>query len=92
MAIHIKQILDEFLKNKKDIWARQKKIEQIVNPLIKDKMKKHIYLKKVLKNCLVFASDSSSFSYEFSLKKGEIIKEIKKEFPEIERIRIELGR
>jgi len=39
----------------------------------------------------VLKSTASSFSYDFRLKKDKILIEIKKEFPQIKDIRIEIG-
>lgn len=91
MATHIRQILGKFLRKGKQKTQYQQKIKKEVEDLLGGEAKKHIQLVKIYKNHLIFRSDSSSFTYDTNLKKETILTEIKKNFPEIEGIKIKTG-
>ena len=91
MATHIKKIIENFIKEKKTDIKEKEKIRQIVDSVLDKKLKKDISLKTIYKNKLIFSSSSSHFSYEFSLKKGELLEALRKEFPQIEDIKIKVG-
>ncbi|MBU2473222.1 MAG: DUF721 domain-containing protein [Candidatus Omnitrophica bacterium] len=91
MAAHIKQLIDEFLKQKNKNLAQQKTIETIVERFLTPAIKNHIHLKMVEQNNLVFSSDSSGAAYNLNLVKKEILQEIQKQFPEVEKISVKTG-
>ena len=91
MATHIKLLIEGFLKKKKEDCAEQEKIEEILNRFLDKETKKHINPKSISRGKLILHSDSSSFTYNFNLKKEKILKEIQKEFPEIKGIRVKIG-
>ncbi len=91
MATHIKNIINQFLREKKAEAKSADKIEKIVEESLGINLKKHIKLQKVYRKNLVFCSDSSSASYEFGLRKEALLKAVKKEFPEIEGAKIKIG-
>jgi hypothetical protein len=91
MATHIKLLIEGFLKKKKEDCAEQEKIEAILTRLLDKETKKHISLKNISKGHLVLHSDSSSFTYNFNLKKAKILKEIQKEFPQIQGVKVKIG-
>lgn len=91
MATHIKELLKCFFdENKKNLEERGK-LEDIVNKVLSEKIRKHVCLKEAYKKKLVFLSDSSSFGYEFNLQREKLLQEIKKEFPLIETIQVKVG-
>lgn len=91
MATHIKFLLEDFLKRKKSELDGFCKIERVVREALDDENKNHIFFKKILKDTLILGSDSSSFMYYFNLKKENVLKRVSKEFPEIKKIKIEIG-
>ena len=91
MATHIKNIINQFLREKKSEAKSAGKIEKIVEESLGENLKKHIRLQKIYKKNLYFRSASSSASYEFGLRKEALLKAVKKEFPEIEGAKIKIG-
>ena len=91
MAIHIKALVKDFLKNQEQEISYRARLKSIVEANIDKKLKKHVYLKKVYKNKLIFVSESSSFSYVFNLGKDKLLKAVREQFPEIEDAKITLG-
>ncbi len=91
MTTHIKCLIEGFLKEKKREICYKKKIEKAICKFLSKKDEKHIKSKKIIKDQLVIYFDSSSFAYNFNLKKNNLLTEIKKEFPEIKGIKIGAG-
>ena len=91
MAVHIKELLEKFLKDNKSNTQQQKKIEEAVSGFLDEEEKKHIKLKNITKNQLVFISQAPSFTYNFNLKKDRILAEVKKISPKIESIKITIS-
>jgi hypothetical protein len=91
VATHIKNIISQFLREKKSEAKSADKIEKIVEENLGENLKKHIRLQKIYKKNLIFCSDSSSASYEFGLRKDTLLKAVKKEFPDIEGTKIKIG-
>ena len=91
MATHIKSIIEEFLKEKKAEAKSTGKIERIVEENLGENLKKHVRLQRIYKKNLYFRSDSSSASYEFRLRREVLLKAVKKEFPDIEGVKIKIG-
>lgn len=91
MATHIKSIIQNFLKNTRNNIQDKTKIEQVIDNNLDKKLKKHIYLKQIYKNTIIFGSESPSVSYVFNLKKQDLLKAIKKELPQIDDVKITIG-
>jgi len=91
MATHIKDILNEFLKQKQKRLSQQQEIETIVNKLLTQELKTHIYLKKMIENKIVFSSDSSGATYNLNLIKEKLLSEIQKQFPKVQKITVQTG-
>jgi hypothetical protein len=91
VATHIKNIINQFLREKKSEAKSADKIEKIIEENLGANLKKHIRLQKIYKKNLIFCSDSSSASYEFGLRKDILLKAVKKEFPDIEGAKIKIG-
>lgn len=91
MATHIKDILGEFLKQKKNRVSQQQEIETIVNKLLTQELKTHVYLKTMVEGRIVFHSDSSGATYNLNLIKEKLLTEIKRQFPEVQKITVQTG-
>jgi len=91
MAIHIKDLIDEFLGRKKKEGQNQERIQQTINQFLSQEGQENIYLKGVLRGDVILGAKSSSCSYDFRLKKNKILAEVQKEFPQIKNIKVELG-
>ena len=91
MSTHIKQLIDEFLRKSRMKGDYKNQIEKTVDGFLGKETRKHIWVKKIIGGRLVFNSDSSSSIYNFSLKKEELLKELKKKHPEIKKIEIRIG-
>lgn len=91
VAIHIKNIIDQFLEEKKAEAKSTGKIEKIIEENLGVDLKKHVRLQRIYKKNLIFCSDSSSASYEFRLRREILLKAVKKEFPDIEGMKIKIG-
>lgn len=91
MATHIKNILNQFLKEKRAEAKSAGKIEKIIEENLGADLTRHIKLRRVYKKNLIFCSDSSSASYEFGLRKEALLKAVKRDFPDIEGAKIKIG-
>ena len=91
MAIHIKCLVDKFLEKKRQDFEHQDKVQQIVNRFLSNETREGIYLKRIFKGEFIFGAASSSFAYDFGLKKSKMLSGIKKEFPQVKDIKIEIG-
>lgn len=67
------------------------RVEEIVNNGLGQKVGKYIHLKRIYKKKLFFSADTSSAIYEFGLKENELLEAVRKEFPEIEGVKIKIG-
>lgn len=91
MATHIKTVLGEFLKKKKQDIGYQERIKKVVAVNIDKKIKKNVHLKTIDKNKLVFNCEGPSFAYVFNLQKDKLLKAVQQEFPEIDGIKTIVG-
>ncbi len=91
MATHIRQLLDDFLKQKEGHLTRQKKIERVIENFLTPAMKEQLSLKAIEGDRIMISSASSGAAYNFNLLKEEILQEIQKQFPQIKTISIKTG-
>ena len=91
MATHIKDVIGKFLIKKEEEYKEKEKIQQIVNRVLGVKNQQGIWLKGISGKEIIFGSSSSSLGYDFGLKKKKILAKVKKEFPQIKDIKIEVG-
>ncbi len=91
MATHIKDLVEKFLTEKKEEHKERERVQQIVNKFLNSETQEGISIKGIFKKEIIFKSTSSSLSYNFRLKKDKILRGIRKEFPRIKDIRIEIG-
>ena len=87
----MKDIVSQFLKKKEAQDECRRKLEEIIETVLDEQTKKHLYLKDVGLDSLIFHSDSSNFTYYFNLNKENLIKEIQKSFPQIKKIKVNVG-
>ncbi|MCK4912293.1 MAG: hypothetical protein KAS05_01070 [Candidatus Omnitrophica bacterium] len=91
MAIHIKDLVGRFLAEKKEEYKEKEKIQQVIEKIVDLDLQGSVCVKGVCKDEIILYSPSSSFSYDFKLKKEKILAGIRKEFPSIKNIKIEIG-
>lgn len=89
MATHIKQIISDFLEIKKREFLVQKKIEQVTKKFFDKTIQSQIKLKRITDDTVILGSDSSGLAYIVNLKKEQLLKEIQKNSPQINKIQIE---
>ena len=89
MATHIKHLITEFLESKEREFSTQDNMNKIIRKVFDKNTQKQIQLKQLTKDKVVLYSGSSSLSYIINLKKEELLREIKKDFPNITKIQIE---
>ncbi|MCF7894691.1 MAG: hypothetical protein K9L69_00945 [Candidatus Omnitrophica bacterium] len=90
MAEHIKTIVDEYIKKSKEKTKQYKNIKKILATNLNKNTTKQIRIEFKKNNKIVFFLRSSSAVYGFRLQEKEIGKKIKKEFPNIKEIKIEV--
>ena len=88
MATHIKNLLRDFLKNKKGEDEYQQKISTVVAENLGVGLKKYIHIKNIRQGVIVFHSATSSATYEFMLGKKNVLEAVQKKFPEIKDFKI----
>ncbi|MDD5583890.1 MAG: DciA family protein [Candidatus Omnitrophica bacterium] len=91
MATHIKELLNKFLQEKRSECKETERLQRVIDENLDARLAKHVTLKKVYKNKLIFCTDTSNFVYEFNLKKSALLKAVQKEFPHIEDAKITIG-
>ncbi|MCF7888314.1 MAG: hypothetical protein K9L76_03455 [Candidatus Omnitrophica bacterium] len=90
MAEHIKTIVDKYIKENKQKIKEYKNIKKILREKLNQNTTKQIRIEFKEKNKIVLFLKSSSAVYEIRLQKKEIEKNIKKEFPNIKEVKIEV--
>jgi hypothetical protein len=91
MATHIKNLIQEFLKDTKNRIDDKQRVLKIIDENLDRKLKKHVWLERIEKDKIIFNSESSNFSYVFNLKKDALLKEIQKELPQIKSLKIKIS-
>jgi hypothetical protein len=91
MATHIKDIIEDFLKQKAAQTTETEKINRIIGGIMETQLKKHIRFNGVKDKKLVFSSNVSSARYDFNLKKDTVLRAVQKEFPHIEGITMKMA-
>jgi len=92
MAIHIKELVSEFLKQEQGKFKQKEAMQTAISKVLPTEIKNHIALKKITSNGIVFSSDSSGAGYNLKLIKEKLLTEIQKEFPNIKKITVQMGR
>jgi len=90
MATHIKEVIGDFFKNSRQLVENRRKFDAIVGPYLKDGIEGNVLFAGVEKNTLVFHTKDSCFSYTFNLQKPQLLKDIQREFPYIEDIKVKV--
>lgn len=91
MAVHIKDLLKNYFKDTEKKFGDKNKINSITDRVLDERLNGHIHLKNIYKKKIFFSTNSSSFCFEFNLKKKVLLEEIRKAFPDIEDIVIKIG-
>jgi hypothetical protein len=91
MATHIKYIIKKFLKEQKKASREQERIKKIINGNLNRALAKNIVVEGVHRNILFVRSDSSSFAYDFNLKKKGLLEALQKELPCLKDVKIKIG-
>lgn len=90
MATHIKEVIGDFFKNSQQLVENRRKFDMIVEPYLKNGIEGNVLFAGVEKNTVIFYSKASSFSYAFNLQRPQLLKDIQREFPYIEDIKIKI--
>jgi glycogen synthase len=90
MAEHIKTIIDKYIKENKKKIKEYKKIKEILKTNLGKNTTKQIRIEFKENNKTVFFLKSSSAVYELKLQQKEIEEKIKKEFPQIKEVKVEV--
>jgi len=90
MATHIKDILDGFIESKKEALEIAYKVSDIVKRNLSKEMSENVCFTGIEQGYFLFFSPSSSFSYEFSLQREKLLNELKKEFRDIQGIKLQV--
>ena len=90
MSVHIKDILNEFIKKRKKGSKTQGRIEEILRKVLGENLLGHITIQGVYKKKLVFNLSNSAVQYEVGLKKKELHIALKEKFPNLEEIQLKI--
>ena len=91
MATHIKEVIGDFFKNSQQLVEKRRKFDTIVGPYLKGGVEGNVLFVGVEKNAVIFHAKDSCFSYTFNLKKPQLLKDLQREFPYIEEIKVKVG-
>jgi hypothetical protein len=86
MATHIKDVLAEFLKEKRQDLPKQERIRELVTTIVGKSLAQTGRPAKIDKDTLVIFSDDPASRYLMELKKADILKAVSLEFPEIKKV------
>lgn len=91
MDTHIRIIIKDFLREKEKEFKEKEKLEKILATNLGRELRKYVHLGKIYRNKLVFYTNTSSSGFDFNLKKNDLLEAVRKEFPQIEDIKIKVG-
>lgn len=91
MATHIKDTIKKFFKKRGDELKKYEIIKNKTQKILDKETQKYIHINKISEKEVVFVSDTSSATYNFNLKKEEILKEIKAELPGVKKLRVKIS-
>ena len=91
MATHIKVLIKKFLKEQKKTTRQHSEIRRVIKENLDRTSAKNLVVEGVHKNTLIIRSSSSSFVYDFNLKKEGILEALQKELPCLKEIKIKVG-
>ena len=87
MGEHIKNIIDKFIREAKGREVHQRNIERELAEFFEEESIEYVKRKEIGRDQVMLYFKSSSFIYDFNLKKGELLKKLQKKFPEIKEIK-----
>ena len=88
---NISDIVEKFIKEIKEKNNYNNQVEKEIIDYIGPESVKNIVRKEIQKDQIMLYFGSSSFAYDFNLKKEELLKKIQKSFPEIKQIKTKIG-
>ena len=91
MATHIKNIIEDFFQTQKKEYKEIFKIKDTLVSILGRESKDHFLVKKEKKDEIEIVATSSSLLYVLKLKKEDIERELKKEFPKVKTIKTKIG-
>lgn len=91
MAEHIKDVLEGFLKSKKDKVDFYGRLAVCVDKALDKKLRGKITIKEVAGNTLVLVAQDAAARYEGKLKGKEFLEKVGREFPTIKKVEIKAG-
>jgi len=90
MSTHIKEVIGEFFKNSQQLVEKRKKFDMIVKPYLEGSVEGNVLFVGVEKNAVIFQATASCFSYTFNLQKPQLLRDIQREFPYIDEIKVKV--
>jgi hypothetical protein len=91
MATHIKSLIDDFLKKQAGQNKTRERLEYLLGLNLMRPLKKHTRLAGIYKNKLLLHTDCASYGYELKIRKQKLLKDVQREFPQIQDITITIG-
>ena len=90
MATHIKDIINGFLESKKEQLSIAYKVDEILKKNLSKEVSGNIRFAGVEEGHFLFSCESSVFTYEFTLNREKLLKEIQQNFPQAKEIKIKI--
>jgi len=79
------------MKKKQAECSVYEQIVSLAETILDAELKKHVRVKGISQDTLVFLSDSSAAAFTVKLHKEKLLRDISKAFPEIKNIQIKTG-
>ncbi len=90
MAQHIKTLINQYLKTNKHRQTQLKRVKEILKETINQKILKQTEIEVINKDQITLLPKTSSGAYQLKLQEETIIQTIKKEIPELKKVKIEV--
>ena len=92
MGEHIKDLLADFLETAKNKQKEKEKVWENVKKILGEETTKYLQIEEITGEKIIFSSIASGAKYNLELQKKEVVEEIKKDFPQINKIIIKAGK
>ena len=86
--VHIKDVVEQFLQNKKAQAHDYERISALLSNVVGPNLSQHVHIEKLYKNTLIVNTASSESRYETVLIKANILARLQQEFPHIKAIKV----
>jgi len=90
MAIHIKDIISNFISSKNKSTEIYNKINKALKEILDEETQKYITIDGVKEREVFFLAESSLALYNFNLVKKELLERIRESLTQIEKIKISI--